>query len=95
VEKAVALQADVDEGRLHSGKHVVDDALVDVADDRSLAAPLNVELAHSEITECRLLRAASALGAITARTTALATVVATSCGAPCFEHRDASLARVD
>jgi hypothetical protein len=34
VEEAVALEADVDEGGLHTGKDVVDLPLVDVADDR-------------------------------------------------------------
>src|SRR5207342_1585769 len=40
----VALEADVDEGGLHPGKDVVDLPLVDVADDRSPAASLDVEL---------------------------------------------------
>src|SRR6202000_744289 len=44
VEEAVALEADVDEGGLHAGKDVVDLSLVDVADDRTAAATLHVEL---------------------------------------------------
>ena len=44
VQEAVALEADVDEGGLHSGQDVVDLALVDVADDRAPAAALYVEL---------------------------------------------------
>src|SRR6185503_3873061 len=44
VEEAVALEADVDEGGLHTGQDVVDLALVDVADDRATAAALDVEL---------------------------------------------------
>ena len=44
MQEAVSLQADVHEGGLHAGKDVVDDPLVDVADDRPLAAALDVEL---------------------------------------------------
>jgi hypothetical protein len=44
VKEAVSLQPDVDERRLHAGQDVVDHALVDVADDRALAAALDVEL---------------------------------------------------
>jgi len=40
VEKAVLLQADVDERGLEAGEHVVDAPLVDVADDRTAAAAL-------------------------------------------------------
>ena len=46
VQEAVALQPDVDEGSLHPGQHVVDDALVDVADDGAGSASLDVELAN-------------------------------------------------
>ena len=46
VQEAVSLQADVHERRLHAREHVVDDALVDVADDRPLAPALDVELRH-------------------------------------------------
>ena len=44
VQEAVLLQPDVDERRLEAGEHVVDAALVDVADDRAVAAALQVEL---------------------------------------------------
>src|SRR5439155_6464593 len=44
VQKAVLLQADVDERRLQAGQHVVDLALVDVSDDRAPAAALYVQL---------------------------------------------------
>ena len=47
VKEAVALEADVDERGLHSGEDVVDDPLVDVADDRARSAALNVELGHT------------------------------------------------
>jgi hypothetical protein len=44
VEKAVLLQADVDEGGLQAGEDVVDAALVDVAHDRPVAPALEVQL---------------------------------------------------
>ena len=44
VQEAVLVEADVDEGGLEAGQDVVDDALVDVADDRSAAAALEVDL---------------------------------------------------
>ena len=44
VQEAVSLEADVDESGLHTGQDVVDLALVDVADDRAAATPLDVEL---------------------------------------------------
>ncbi len=44
VQEAVSLETDVDEGGLHAGKDVVDLPLVDVADDRTPAAPLDVKL---------------------------------------------------
>ena len=44
VQEAVLLQADVDEGGLQAGQDVVDPALVDVADDRPVAAALEVQL---------------------------------------------------
>ena len=44
VQEAVLLQADVDERGLQAGEHVVDPALVDVADDRAAAAPLEIQL---------------------------------------------------
>ena len=54
VEEAVALEADVDEGGLHAGQDVVDLALVDVADDRSPAAALYVELRDVAFAAFRL-----------------------------------------
>jgi hypothetical protein len=50
MQEAVALKPDVDERRLHPGQDVVDDALVDVADDRARAAPFDVELGDLEAT---------------------------------------------
>jgi hypothetical protein len=44
VQEAVLLEANVDERRLEARQHVVDLALVDVADDRAIAAALYVEL---------------------------------------------------
>ena len=44
VQEAVLVEADVDERRLEAGQDVVDLALVDVADDRPLAAALEVQL---------------------------------------------------
>ena len=44
VQEAVLVEADVDEGGLEAGQDVVDDALVDVADDRAAAAALEVDL---------------------------------------------------
>jgi hypothetical protein len=58
VQEAVLLQADVDEGRLEPGKHVVDPALVDIADDRARAAPLYVQL--GDVPVGLALRAAAA-----------------------------------
>ncbi len=49
VQKAVSLEADVDERGLHSREDVVHDPLVDVADDGARAAALNVELGHSRL----------------------------------------------
>ena len=46
VQEAVSLEADVDERGLHAGQDVVDDPLVDVADDRPRSAALDVELAN-------------------------------------------------
>ena len=54
VQEAVALEADVDEGGLHAGKDVVDLPLVDVADDRSPAAALDVELRDVALAAFRL-----------------------------------------
>src|SRR5947209_8077973 len=47
VQEAVLLEADVDEGGLQAGQDVVDLALVDVADDRAIAASLYVELSDA------------------------------------------------
>jgi hypothetical protein len=44
VQEPVLLEADVDERGLEPGQDVVDLALVDVADDRSAAAALEVDL---------------------------------------------------
>jgi len=44
VQEAVLVEADVDEGGLEAGQDIVDLALVDVADDRAVAAPLEVQL---------------------------------------------------
>ena len=44
VQEAVLVEADVDERGLEAGQDVVDLALVDVADDRAVAAALEVEL---------------------------------------------------
>ena len=44
VQEAVLLEADVDEGGLEACEDVVDDALVDVADDRAAASALEVDL---------------------------------------------------
>ena len=44
VQEAVLLEPDVDERRLEPVEHVVDAALVDVADDRAAAAALEIEL---------------------------------------------------
>ena len=60
VQKAVLLEADVDEGGLEAGQDVVDLALVDVADDRAPAAALDVELSYP-VAGSRF--AAGALGA--------------------------------
>ena len=79
VQEPVAVEADVDERRLHARKHVVDDALVDVADDGPLSTALDVELRDLKVTT---------------GTIALVAAVAASGGALAFEHRDAGLARV-
>ena len=51
VQEAVLVEADVDERRLHAGQHVVDAALVDVADDRAPAAALEVDLGDAVALE--------------------------------------------
>src|SRR4051812_37170049 len=79
VQEAVSLQADVDEGGLHPGQDVVDLALVDVADDRSAAAALHVELGDLPFIGWGSLLAALAL----------------SGAALCLEHGDARFTAVD
>jgi hypothetical protein len=51
VEKAVLLEADLDEGRLHSGQDVVDRALVDVPRDRAAFVPLEIDLGDLFVLE--------------------------------------------
>src|SRR6202012_1858464 len=46
VQKAVLLQADVDERGFEAGEDVVDLALVDVADDRAVALALQIQLGN-------------------------------------------------
>ena len=53
VEEAVLLQADLDKRRLHAGEDIVDDALVDVAGDRTAAGPLEVDLGDAVVLEHR------------------------------------------
>jgi hypothetical protein len=47
VQEPVLVEADVDERRLEADEDVVDDPLVDVADDRARAAALEVELSDA------------------------------------------------
>ena len=51
VEKAVLLEADVDERCLHARKDVVDDALVDVPGDRAPTGALEVHLDRAAVLE--------------------------------------------
>ena len=51
VQEAVLLQADLDERCLHSGQHVVDDALVDVPGDRAALGPLEIDLGDAVVLE--------------------------------------------
>ena len=51
VEEAVALEADVDERRLHPRQHLRHASLVDVADDAPLALALDEDLGHQVILE--------------------------------------------
>ncbi len=44
VQKAVLVEPDVDESCFEAGQHVVDAPLVDVSDDRTISAALQVEL---------------------------------------------------
>src|SRR5205814_9824422 len=51
VEEPVALQADVDEGRLHAGKELRDPAFVDVADDPALPLAFDEHFGHEVVLE--------------------------------------------
>ncbi len=51
VEEAVLLEADLDERGLHAGKHVVDGAEIDVAGDRALLGPLEIDLGDLVVLE--------------------------------------------
>ena len=46
MQEAVLLEPDVDERGLESSEHVVDPALVDVADDRARSAALQIQLGY-------------------------------------------------
>src|SRR5262249_36995276 len=51
VEEAVLLETDLDEGGLHPRQDVVDDAEVDVAGNRALLGPLEVDLGDDVVLE--------------------------------------------
>ena len=51
VEEAVALEAEVDEGRLHAGQDFRDPALVDVADDAALPLALDEDFGDEIVFE--------------------------------------------
>ena len=51
VEEGVALQAEVDEGRLHAREHLGDAPFVDVADDGAVARPLDPQLDDLALVE--------------------------------------------
>ena len=53
VEEAVLLEADLDECGLHPGQDVVDGAEVDVAGDRALVRPLEVDLGDAVVLDDR------------------------------------------
>ena len=53
VQERRALEADVDEGRLHAGQHARDPAEVDVADQPARARALDVQLLHHALLEHR------------------------------------------
>src|SRR5208282_2002762 len=53
VEKCRALEADLDEGRLHAGQHAGDATDVDVADEPARRRALDVELLHDALLEHR------------------------------------------
>src|SRR5581483_6535848 len=50
-QKAVLLEADLDERGFHPGEDVVDDALVDVSGDRAPLGPLEVDLGDLPVLE--------------------------------------------
>ena len=62
VEEAVLVEADVHERGLEAGQDVVDLALVDVSDDRAVAATLYVELRDAPVVGLRLPAASRAGG---------------------------------
>jgi hypothetical protein len=85
VQEAVLVEADVDERGLEAGQDVVDLALVDVADDRAVAAALEVQL-----------RDAVALGGVAAAPAAGAPVRGRRGGRiGRLQQRDAGLPPVD
>ena len=51
VEEPVLLEPDLDERRLHPRQHVVDDAEVDVAGDRTALGPLEIDLGDLVVLE--------------------------------------------
>ena len=51
IEKPVALEAEVDEGRLHAGQHFRDPALVDVADDAAMTFTLDEDFGDEIVFE--------------------------------------------
>jgi hypothetical protein len=51
VEEAVALESEIDERRLHAGKHLGDAALVDVADDAAVVFALDEDLREEVVLE--------------------------------------------
>jgi hypothetical protein len=60
VEEAVLVEAYVHEGGLEAGQDVVDLALVDVPDDRAVAAALYVELRDAPVVGLTLPAACGA-----------------------------------
>ena len=46
MQECRALQADVNEGRLHPGQHPLDPAKIDIADDAAAAAALDIQVLH-------------------------------------------------
>jgi hypothetical protein len=56
VEKAVLVEADIDERGLEAGQDVVDLALVDVSDYRAASSPLYVQLGNMRAVQLLLLR---------------------------------------